>query len=105
MMTIALIVISAVFGIAAWRSPEPLFVALAMGAVGVAFFGSVVLVIKLLGPLALMDSTQITAAYKMASKSSGEMDIPGKPVLDSGHFQKGVEGQAGTTGVERQPPC
>jgi len=82
MLTFALLIICLVMAIVAYRAVDPTIVAIVLGVVALGFFTAVVLAIKFLGPLAMLDSTQVAAVVKM--KNSPPMPPKGPPVVGSG---------------------
>ncbi len=84
MLTGAILAIAAVLGIVALRTTSPsvqitLIVATSLSVI--AFFGAVVLVIKLLGPYALLSGTQVINYWKMEGGAKGIPTPPPTPPI------------------------
>lgn len=87
MLTFALLLLVVVLAIIAARVVDAnvqMALVIVSGIVALLFFGSFVLSVKLLGPMALMDASQVMAAYKMATKQSPSISPSGPPVIGSG---------------------
>jgi hypothetical protein len=84
MLTGAILAIAAVLGVIAFRSENPtvqITLTICCLVAVMAFFAAVVLVIKILGPYALLSGTQIMAHWKMGVATKGVPNPPDSPVI------------------------